>query len=121
MDSWPSSFIRGVLDADVGVGQFGGEGVAQPVDQCAAGAVGVDAGAAKRPQHPVLQGAAGDALTVGTHEQRRRRRPGGQSPAGGGAVMRWRAASRPARCSDGACARPLRLADAVASMISAID
>jgi hypothetical protein len=95
MDSWPSSFIRGVLDADVGVGQFGGEGVAQPVDQCAAGAVGVDAGAAKRPQHPVLQGAAGDALTVGTHEQRRRRRPGGQSPAGGGAVMRWRLS----RCS----------------------
>ena len=59
MDSWPSSFIRGV-DADVGVGT-GGEGVAQPVDQCAAGAVGVDAGAANRPQHPVLQGAAGDA------------------------------------------------------------
>ena len=85
MDSWPSSFIRGV-DADVGVGT-GGEGVAQPVDQCAAGAVGVDAGAPKRPQHPVLQGAAGDA-TVGTHEQRRRRRPGGQSPAGAGAVMR---------------------------------
>jgi hypothetical protein len=80
MDSWPQ-FHQGV-DADVGVGQFGGEGVAQPVDQCAAGAVGVDAGAAKRPQHPVLQGAAGDALTVGTHEQRRRRRPGGQSPPG---------------------------------------
>jgi len=85
MDSWPSSFIRGVLDADVGVGQFGGEGVAQPVDQCAAGAVGVDAGAAKRPQHPVLQGAAGDPATIGSHEQRRRRRPGGQSPPGGGA------------------------------------
>jgi hypothetical protein len=31
------------------------------------------------------RGAAGDALTVGAHEQRRRRRPGGQSPAGGGA------------------------------------
>jgi hypothetical protein len=31
----------------------------------AAGAVGIDAGAAKRAQHPVLQGAAGDALTVG--------------------------------------------------------
>jgi hypothetical protein len=31
-------------------------------------AVGVDAGAAKRPQHPVLQGAASDALTVGAHK-----------------------------------------------------
>jgi len=46
------------VDADVGVGQFGGEGVAQPVHEYAAGAVGIDAGAAKRPQHPVLQRAA---------------------------------------------------------------
>ena len=55
------------------------------MDKGAAGAVGVDAGAAKRAQHPVLQGAAGDALAIGTDEQWRRRRPGGQSPAGGGA------------------------------------
>jgi hypothetical protein len=68
---------------DIGVGEFGGERVAQPVDECATGAVGVDAGVAKSAQHPVLQGAAGDPLTVGTHEQRRRRRPGGQSLAGG--------------------------------------
>ena len=80
----PEQLHQGV-DADIGVGQLGGEGVAQPVDKCAAGAVGIDAGAAKRPQHPVLQGAAGDALTVGAHKERRRRRPGGQSPAGGGA------------------------------------
>src|SRR6478609_2061975 len=43
----PEQLHQGV-DADVGVGQFGGEGVAQPVDECAAGAVRVDAGAAKR-------------------------------------------------------------------------
>ena len=60
-------------------------------------AVGVDAGATKRPQHPVLQGAAGDAVAVGAHEQRSRRRPGGQSPAGGGAPFdRGRKASRSA-------------------------
>jgi hypothetical protein len=57
------------------------------VDECAAGAVGLDASAAKSAQHPVLQSAAGDALTVGAHEQRRRRRPGGQSPAGGGVPL----------------------------------
>jgi hypothetical protein len=71
------------VDADIGVGEFGGERVAQAVDECAAGTVGVDASATKSAQHPVLQGAAGDPLTIGAHEQRRRRRPGGQSPAGG--------------------------------------
>jgi hypothetical protein len=39
--------------------------------------VGVDAGAAKGAQYPVLQGAAGYPLTIGTDEQRRGRRPGG--------------------------------------------
>ena len=48
-------------------------------------AVGVDAGTAKSPQHPILQGAARDPLTIRTDEQRRRRRLGGQSPAGGAA------------------------------------
>jgi len=37
----------------------------QPVHDFAAGAVGVDAGTAKRPQQPVLKDAAGAALTVG--------------------------------------------------------
>ena len=82
----PEQFHQRV-DADVGVGKLGGEGVAQPMDECAAGAVGVDAGAAKRPQHPVLQGAAGNAIAIRTHEQRRRRRPRRQSPAGGGAPI----------------------------------
>ena len=58
MDSWPSTFCQRV-DVDVGVGQLGGEGVARPVDKCA-------------------------ASTVGAHEQRSR---GGQSPAGGGAPV----------------------------------
>ena len=59
-----------------------GEGVAQPVDEGAAGAVGVYARAAKRAQHPVLQGAAGDALTFGAHEQRSRRRLAANPPPG---------------------------------------
>jgi hypothetical protein len=45
--------------------------VAQPMHEGTAGAVGVDAGAAKSLQHPGLQGAAGDPVAIGTHEQRR--------------------------------------------------
>jgi CheY-like chemotaxis protein len=43
------------VHADSGVGDFGGEGVAQPVDECAPCAVSVDVRATKRAQHPVLQ------------------------------------------------------------------
>ena len=50
----PDAEHQGV-DADVGVGKLGSERVAQPVDKCAAGAVGVDAGAAKGPPHPVCR------------------------------------------------------------------
>jgi hypothetical protein len=55
MDSWPSSRIRGV-DADVGVGELGGKGVAQTVDEGATGAVGVDADTSKCPKHPGTAG-----------------------------------------------------------------
>ena len=47
------------VDADVGVGQLGGEGVAQPVDKCAAGAVGVDAGRGEPPAAPGIAGCRG--------------------------------------------------------------
>ena len=74
------------VDADVGVGQFGGERVGQPVDECAAGAVGVDAGAAnarstrycrvpqviRSPSAPTNSGAAAGQRSV---------------PAGGGAPL----------------------------------
>jgi hypothetical protein len=43
-------FHQGV-DADVGVSELGGEGVAQPVHECAARVVGVDAGTAKSPHN----------------------------------------------------------------------
>jgi hypothetical protein len=70
------------VHTDLGVGEFGREGVSQPVHQRAVGALGVDAGAAEGPQHPVLQGAAGDSLAVGTDEQRRGGGPRGESPGG---------------------------------------
>ena len=70
------------VDADVGIGEFGGERMAQSVDKCAACAVGIDAGATEGARDAVLHDAAGDAVSIGTHKQRRRRRPGGQSPAG---------------------------------------
>ena len=70
------------VDADFGVGELGGEGVAQPVHERATRPVGIDADTAERLQHPV-QSAARDPLTICTHEQRRARRPGGQSPGGG--------------------------------------
>ena len=56
------------VDADLGVGEFGGKGVAQPVHEGATCEVGVDAGTAKSAQHPVLQGTAGDPLTIRTDE-----------------------------------------------------
>ena len=42
------------VDADVGVGQLGRERVAQPVVECAEDAIGIDAAATKRTQHPAL-------------------------------------------------------------------
>jgi hypothetical protein len=53
------------VDADVGVGEFGGEGVAQTVHQRPGCPFAVDAGLLEGPQDPVLQRAAGDALPVG--------------------------------------------------------
>jgi hypothetical protein len=70
------------VDADVGVGQFGGVGVPQPVDEGAAGALAVQAGFLEGAQHPVLQCASGDAFTVATDEWGSRGRPGRQSGGG---------------------------------------
>jgi hypothetical protein len=86
MDSWPSRFISVyTLTAELAR--------RQPVDECAPCAVSVDARATKRAQHPVLPGASGDPLTVGTHEQRRRRwRPGGP----------WRGSAVTGATADGA-------------------
>ena len=59
------------VDADVGVGQFGGERVPKAVQQGTFGAGAVDAGLSEGAQCAVLQGAAGDALAVAADEQRR--------------------------------------------------
>ena len=59
------------VNADVGVGQFGGEGVSKAVQQGTFGAGAVDAGLPEGAQCAVLQGAAGDALAVAADEQRR--------------------------------------------------
>ena len=56
------------VDADVGVGQFGGVSVAQPVDERAAGALVVQAGFLEGAQHPVSQCASGYAFTDATDE-----------------------------------------------------
>ena len=71
------------VDADVGIGEFGGERMAQSVDKCAACAVGIDAGATEGAQDALLHDAAGDAVSVGTHKQRRLRRPGAANPLPG--------------------------------------
>jgi hypothetical protein len=58
------------VDADVGVGELGGEGVAQAMYYCAGGAFTVDGRFFEGPQDPVLQCSAGDPLSVGAEEQR---------------------------------------------------
>ena len=57
------------VDADVGVGELGGEGVAQAMYQCAGGSFAVEASLPEGAQDPVLQGSAGDPLSVGSEEQ----------------------------------------------------
>jgi hypothetical protein len=59
----PEQLHQGVY-ADVLVGQSGGELVAQTVDEHTAGALTVHTGLLERAQHPVLQGSAGDPLSV---------------------------------------------------------
>ena len=60
------------VNADVGVGQFGGEGVAKAVQQGTFGARSPSMPALpERAQYAILQGAAGDALAVAADEQRR--------------------------------------------------
>jgi hypothetical protein len=74
------------VDADLGVGELGGEGVAQPVDKGAAGARSASM-PARRNARSTRYCRVPRALARRTHEQRGRRRPGGQSPAGGGAPL----------------------------------
>ena len=72
------------VDADVGIGEFGGERMAQSVDKCAACAVGIDAGATEGAQDALLHDAAGDAVSIGTHKQSLGVKPAGRlSPRSG--------------------------------------
>ena len=73
------------VDADLGVGELGGERVTQPVHQRRAGSLAVDAGFLEGAQDAVLQGSARDAFALGVAEQRCVRWPGGQSRGGGAA------------------------------------
>jgi hypothetical protein len=57
------------VDAHVGVGELGGEGVAQTMNQCAGGPLAVDTRFLEGPQDPVLQRSAGDPFAVGAQEQ----------------------------------------------------
>lgn len=66
------------VDTDLGVGELGGECVAQPVNEGSTDTIRIDARAAKSTQRPILQGAARDSLRIRTDKQRRRwgaRRP----------------------------------------------
>lgn len=57
------------VDADVGVGQFGGVGVAQCVYERAGSALGIGAGEIEGAQDAVLQGPAGYSLAVLANKQ----------------------------------------------------
>src|SRR6478736_4583526 len=57
------------------------------MNQCTSGALSVGAGAAESSQDSILQGAAGNSVTIGADEQRCGRWPGHQSVAGGGASL----------------------------------
>jgi hypothetical protein len=56
------------VDAEVGVGQFGGVGVPRRVDEGATSALAVEAGFFKGAQRPVLECPSSDAFTVATDD-----------------------------------------------------
>ena len=64
------------VDADIGVGEFGGVGVSQRVHECTRGAVGVGAGQFEGAQDAILQGPPGDSVAVIADEQWCAGRPG---------------------------------------------
>jgi hypothetical protein len=65
--------------------------VAQPVDECATGAVSVDAGAAKARSTRYCRVPREITFTIGAYEYGRRRRP---IPCRGSAVGLWRGTAR---------------------------
>lgn len=78
MDSCPKGFQ--LVDADVGVGEVGGERMPKAVDQGATLAFSVDACSAKQSRHPVLHSVAGDpGVVLGVDEQRSIGGPAAQS------------------------------------------
>ena len=70
------------INADIGVGQFGGEGMPKTMQQSTFRAGSVDAGLPESAQYAILQCSAGDALAVATDGQRCVAGPTGQSPGG---------------------------------------